>query len=112
MVFSEFIDNITGHLSSEKKNIQVELNESQAINELQQGMILLNNRKKSIHKLKNKLLLIENFDTTKVDNVSQNELNILSSLENKYQTKLSAYSTAYKAFMADYYQAVKDVRTC
>ena len=47
MVFSEFIDNITGLMSSEKQNTQVELNESQAMNELQQGMILLNNRNKN-----------------------------------------------------------------
>ena len=43
MVFSEFIDNITGLMSPEKQNMKVQLNESQAINELQQGMILLNN---------------------------------------------------------------------
>ena len=88
MVFSEFIDNITGLMSPEKQKMQARLNESQAINELQQGMVLLNNRKKSINKLKNKLLLIENFDTTKLDNVSQSELNILSSLETDYQQKL------------------------
>ena len=119
MVFSNLLDNLTNLLSSQDNKVSNKnsnINQV-AINELQQGMILLNKRKENINKLKNKMKLIENMDGFAkgegiLSETSSKEMQILANLEKDYQTQLSAYTTNYKSFMDSYYKAVKDVRSC
>ncbi len=110
MVFSELLDNITNAFQNNPPSVNVA--HKAAINELQQGMVLLNNRRAVLNNLKRKSSLLEGFDTSKLDNVTQNELSILSSLESEYQQKLSSYSRNYKSFMETYYSAIKQVSKC
>jgi len=110
MVFSELLDNITNAFQNNPPSVNVA--HKSAVNELQQGMILLNNRRSVLNNLKYKSSLLEGFDTSKLDNVTQNELSVLSSLESEYQQKLSSYSRNYKSFMETYYSAIKQVSKC
>ena len=56
MVFSELLDNLSSLLSSQENNKakKTENINKEAINELQQGMVLLKTRKRNINKLRNK----------------------------------------------------------
>ena len=116
MVFSEFIDNMASLLSSKENSIPQKLlnTQSEMTNELQQGLVLLNNRKHALNQLSNSLLLIESFKAgdKKLDETNQKELQILAALESEFQSKLSEYSRNYKSFMDSYYRAVEDVKTC
>ena len=87
-------------------------NEDIAVTELRQGKMLLNTRKNYVDKLRKNILLLEPFDTTRLNEVDQNELKMLNSLETGFQQKLSEYSTRYKSFMENYYRAVEDVKKC
>ena len=109
MVFSEFLDSITNAFQNQPS---VNVSQKAAIGELQQGMQLLNHRRSVLNNLKKKSSLIEGFDTSKLDEVTKTELNVLSSLESKYQKKLSDYSINYKSFMETYYAAIKQVSKC
>ncbi len=119
MVFSNLLDNLTNLLSSQDNKVSNKnsnINQV-AINELQQGMILLNKRKENIDKLKNKMKLIENMDGFAkgegiLSETSSKEMQILAKLDRNYQIQLSAYATNYTSFMDSYYKAVKDVRNC
>ena len=116
MVFSKLIDNMASLLSSKEnsKPKKILTNQSVITNELQQGLVLLNNRRNALAQLSNSSLLIENFkagDKTLAD-VNQKELQILASLESEFQSKLSEYSRNYKSFMDSYYRAIEDVKTC
>lgn len=88
------------------------VNNDQKINELQQGMVFLNNRKKNIEKLKKKLKLIEAFDTVRLDNVNKKEIDILKSLEDRFEKALSDYGIQYKTFMNNYHRGIESVRQC
>ena len=119
MVFSDLLDNLTNLLSSQDNKVSNKNsnNNQVAINELQQGMLLLNKRKENIDKLKKKMKLIENMDSFSkgdqtLSDTSADEMKILAGLETTFQTQLSAYSTNYTLFMDSYYKAVKDVRDC
>ena len=63
MVFSKLLDNLKGILSP-NANKNASLNNqsinNEIVNELQQGMELLNNRKEQVDKLKSRMNLIEN----------------------------------------------------
>ena len=115
MVFSKLVNNMTSLLSSKESTKQKNISRSEQVitNELQQGLVLLNNRKNALAKLNNSLLL-ENF---KVGNkalaaTSTRELEILGALQSEYQAKISEYSTNYKTFMENYYRSVEDVKKC
>ena len=56
------------------------VNNNQKINELQQGMVFLNNRKKNLDKVKGQLKLIEAFDTAKLDKVNEKEIGVLKNI--------------------------------
>lgn len=109
MVFSEFLDNITNSFQNQPS---VNVAQKAAIGELQQGMLMLNHRRDVLNNLTQKSSLLEGFDTTKLDDVTKKELDVLSSLEGKYQKKLSDYSMNYKSFMETYYTAIKQVSKC
>ena len=119
MVFSELLDNLSSLLSSQENNKakKTENINKEAINELQQGMILLKTRKKNIDKLRNKLSLIENLkDFSKgeetLKKTSDKELKYLNDLETNFQRQLAKYSTNYKTFMSAYNDGIKSVRDC
>ena len=120
MVFSKLLDNLKGILSpNANKNASVN-NQSinqEIVNELQQGMELLNNRKQQVDKLKSRMNLIENLSgftqgKQTLKGVSDKELQVLQQLEQEYNRKLSAYSTNYKTFMGEYQKGVEDVKKC
>ncbi len=79
------------------------VNNNQKINELQQGMVFLNNRKKNLDKVKGQLKLIEAFDTAKLDKVNEKEIGVLKSLEDRFDKALSEYGIEYKTFMDNYH---------
>jgi hypothetical protein len=119
MVFSKLLDNLSNLLSSQdNKNVKkTEKINKGAINELQQGMILLKTRKNKINKLRNKLSLIENLkDFSKgeetLKKTTDNELKILNDLETKFQREIAEYTVNYKQFMELYNKGVSDVRDC
>merc|ERR1711871_428947 len=120
MVFSKLLDNLKGILSpNANRNTSVNnqsINE-EIVNELQQGMELLNNRKQQVDKLKSRMNLIENLSgftqgKQTLKGVSDKELQVLQQLEQEYNRKLSAYSTNYKTFMGEYQKGVEDVKKC
>ena len=88
------------------------VNNNQKINELQQGMVFLNNRKKNLDKVKGQLKLIEAFDTKRLDNVNEKEIGVLKSLEDRFDKALSDYGLEYKTFMDNYHRGVESVRQC
>lgn len=119
MVFSELLQTITSALdNSSAKNIKK--HNSKPINELQQGMLLLQKRRNDIHKL-SKSPLMESMSSSmkkwtdgenKLKNLSKKELDSLKQMESDFNKDLSSYSQEYKNFMENYYKAVKEVETC
>ena len=118
MVFSKLLDSLKGLISSNDE-APVTNNQSniELINELSQGMVLLNNRKEQLDKLRGRMKLIENITgfaqgKQTLKNTSQKELQILQKLEQDYNKQLSSYSTNYKTFMMEYQKGVSDVKKC
>ncbi len=119
MVFSKLLDTITSALDSPtRKNIRQR--NIKPINELQQGMNLLQKRKKILSSLSNSSLLesmsssMKTFQAgkDKLNNVSKSELDLLKGMENDFNKSLSAYSQKYKTFMENYYNSVEQVEKC
>jgi hypothetical protein len=110
MVFTKILENITDLFSDQKKEqhkkIQVPLNQ------LAQGLTYLQNKQLQFNKLNSTSLLLEQFKTDKLDNVSADELEVLENLKTQYDQKLSEYSQSYKIFMESYYNATQDVLSC
>ena len=99
MVFSKILDNISDFFSP-KTNIEYnnKPRNDVVINQLQQGMKHLENRKRLMSQVSSKLKLLENFDTTKLGQTSQKEIQYLQRLEKDYNADLSEYSRLYKDF--------------
>jgi hypothetical protein len=120
MVFSNLLDNLTGLLTPKNNKKQEMNNQSingELINELSQGMVLLNTRKNKLNKLQKRMGLIENltgFEEGKqrLKTTTEKELLILQEMEKSYNRQLSEYSTNYKSFMAEYQKGVEDVKKC
>tara|TARA_B110000444_G_scaffold12410_1_gene10643 strand:+ start:1105 stop:2232 length:1128 start_codon:yes stop_codon:yes gene_type:complete len=120
MVFSNLLNSLTGLLTPKNNKKQQMNNQSingELINELSQGMVLLNNRKNKLNKLQKRIGLIENlkgFEDGKqrLKTTSQKELEILQEMEKSYNRQLSEYSTSYKSFMTEYQKGVNDVKKC
>ena len=119
MVFSKLLDTITSAFDSPtRKNIRQR--NIRPINELQQGMNLLQQRKQIINNLSNSSLLesmsssMKTFQSgkDKLNNVSKAELDLLKNMETDFNKSLSAYSQKYKSFMENYYSAVQQVEKC
>lgn len=119
MVFSKLLQSITSALdNSNTKNIKKHNNKP--INELQQGMLLLQKRKNDINRL-SRSKLMESMSSSmkswtnsenKLKNLSKDELNILKKLETDYNKQLSSYGQDYKLFMESYYKSVEQVEKC
>ena len=83
MVFSELLDSLKGLLSSnDEPPISNNQPNTELINELSQGMALLNTRKEQLDKLKGRMKLIENIagfaqGKQTLKDTSQKELQIL-----------------------------------
>ena len=119
MVFSKLLDNLSALLSPKGNKEPSANNQSnvELVNELQQGMMLLNNRKNQLDKLRNRMKLIENLDgfaegKQRLKSTSQKELQLIQKLEQDYNRQLSSYSTSYKSFMTEYQKGVNDVKKC
>tara|TARA_B100000902_G_scaffold57802_1_gene64824 strand:- start:2644 stop:3765 length:1122 start_codon:yes stop_codon:yes gene_type:complete len=119
MVFSKLLDNLYALLSPKDNKEPSPNNQSdvELVNELQQGMALLSNRKQQVDMLKNRMKLIENLDgfaegKQRLKTTSQKELQLLQKLEQDYNRKLTSYSTSYKTFMTEYQKGVNDVKKC
>ena len=119
MVFSKLLDTITSAFDSPtRKNIRQR--NIRPINELQQGMNLLQQRKQIINNLSNSSLLesmsssMKTFQSgkDKLNSVSKVELDLLKEMETDFNKSLSAYSQKYKSFMENYYNAVQQVEKC
>ena len=110
MVFSKMLKNITDLFFDENK-VQKQKTK-QPLNQLSQGLVYLQNKQKKFNELTNSSLLLEQFDTKNLDDVSRRELAILEKLKGDYDKKLSSYSTLYKNFMESYHSATKDVVSC
>jgi len=119
MVFSELLDSITSAFDSPtRKNIRQR--NIKPINELQQGMKLLQQRKHVLNNLSQSPLMESmsasmkqyNGASDKLKNVSKDELEILKQLEADFNKNLSSYSQKYKTFMEGYYSAVQQVEKC
>jgi len=110
MVFTQLLENIQKYFTTEKdENIK---KNTVPLNQLTQGLTYLQNKKNKFNTLSKKSLLMEKFDTSKLDDVSQKELDILEKLKGEYNQELSEYSQSYKTFMESYYKATEDVVTC
>ncbi len=119
MVFSKLLDSITSAFdNSTRKNIRQRNNKP--INELQQGMKLLQQRKQILNNLSQSSLM-ESMTSSmkqykgasdKLKQVSKDELDILKQLEVDFNKSLSSYSQKYKTFMEGYYKAVQEVEKC
>ena len=119
MVFSKLLDSITSAFdNSTRKNIRQRNNKP--INELQQGMKLLQQRKQILNTLSQSSLM-ESMTSSmkqykgasdKLKQVSKDELDILKQLEVDFNKSLSSYSQKYKTFMEGYYSAVQQVEKC
>ena len=91
MVLKDLVEDIKDifNLNKTDKQKKFQLTEKNAINELQQGMILLQNRNNIFQKVKQKYKLLEKFDNTTLNNVSDyisslkksNIYNLVSSIE-------------------------------
>ena len=119
MVFSKLLDSISNLLSYKDNNNErkTENINKAAINELQQGMILLNTRKNNINKLRKKSKLLESMkDFSKgeatLKDTTNKELKILNDLETDFQRQISEYTTNYKTFMDMYNKGTKEVVDC
>jgi len=109
MVLKHLLENITD-LFSEKTNNNKK--NKRSINQLSQGLTYLQNKQRNFKQLSDSSILLENFDTGKLDQVSRNELTVLEKLKSTYDEKLSQYSTSYKVFMEGYYTSTQGVKTC
>ena len=119
MVFSKLLDTLTSAFESPtRKNIRQR--NVRPINELQQGMNLLHQRKQILNSLSNSSLLesmsssMKTFQSgkDKLNSVSKAELDLLKNMENDFNKSLSSYSQKYKSFMENYYNAVQEVEKC
>ena len=120
MVFSELLDSITSAFDSPtRKNIRQR--NIKPINELQQGMKLLQQRKQVLNNLSQSPLMESMVSASmkkykgasdKLKQVSKDELEILKQLEADFNKNLSSYSQKYKTFMEGYYSAVQQVEKC
>ena len=119
MVFSKLLDTITSAFESPtRKNIRQR--NVRPINELQQGMNLLQQRKQILNSLSNSSLMesmsssMKTFQSgkDKLNNVSNAELELLKKMETDFNKSLSTYSQKYKSFMENYYNAVQQVEKC
>ena len=119
MVFSKLLDTLTSAFESPtRKNIRQR--NVRPINELQQGMNLLQQRKQILNSLSNSSLLesmsssMKTFQSgkDKLNSVSKAELDLLKNMENDFNKSLSSYSQKYKSFMENYYSAVQQVEKC
>jgi hypothetical protein len=120
MVFSNLLNSLTGLLTPKNNKKQQMNNQSingELINELSQGMVLLQNRKNKLNTLQKRIGLIENLTgftegKQRLQTTSQKELALLQKMEKDYNRQLSQYSTSYKAFMGEYQKGVVDVKKC
>jgi hypothetical protein len=111
MVFTQLVENITDLFSGKTNNKHNKRN-SIPLNQLAQGLTYLQNKQTKFNELSNNSLLLEQFDTSKLDETTQNELVILDKLKAQYNQKLSQYSNSYKEFMESYYKFLQDVKSC
>ena len=109
MVFSKMLDNVLDLFKNREAQSQ---NTRKSINQLEQGMTLLNNRKQMLDKIQHKLSLVESFDTSKLDATNRKEIQMLRGMEGEFNKKLSQYSNAYRTFMKNYYKAIDQVKNC
>ena len=87
MVFTQLLENIQKYFTTEKdENIK---KNTVPLNQLTQGLTYLQNKKNKFNTLSKKSLLMEKFDTSKLDDVSQKELDILEKLKGEYNQELS-----------------------
>ena len=73
MVFKNILENITdffSHKNTKQKNRKVK----RPLNQLTQGLVYLQNKQQKFNELNNSSILMEQFNTDKLDDVSQNEL--------------------------------------
>ena len=77
MVFSELLDNVYNFFNNKEQ--PQEKYKKKALNQLDQGMALLNNRKQIMDKVQHKLSLVESFDTSKLDDTNRKEVEKLKS---------------------------------
>tara|TARA_B100000963_G_C22604591_1_gene661852 strand:- start:1001 stop:2128 length:1128 start_codon:yes stop_codon:yes gene_type:complete len=119
MVFSKLLDSLTSAFESPtRKNIR--RRNVRPINELQQGMNLLQQRKRILNTLSNSSLLesmsssMKTFQAgkDKLEKVSKEEKELLKKMETDFNKSLSTYSQKYKLFMEGYYKAVEQVEKC
>ena len=110
MVFTQLIENITDLFSGKTKNENRK--NKIPLNQLTQGLTYLQNKQNKFNELDKKSLLLEQFDTSALDETTQNELAILDNLKAEYNQKLSQYANSYKGFMELYYKSTQDVTTC
>ncbi len=110
MVFTKILKNITDIFK--QKNTEHERKVTNPLNQLSQGLTYLNNKKMTFDKLSKNSLLLEQFDTSKLDAASQKEISILENLKQEYNQKLAAYGISYKTFMEQYYKSAQDVLSC
>uniref|UniRef100_A0A6C0J9G9 Uncharacterized protein n=1 Tax=viral metagenome TaxID=1070528 RepID=A0A6C0J9G9_9ZZZZ len=120
MVFSNLLNSLTGLLTPKNNKKQQMNNQSingELMNELSQGMMLLNNRKNKLNKLQKRIGLIENLTgltegKQRLQTTSQKELELLQKMEQNYNRQLSEYANSYKSFMDEYQKGVNDVQKC
>ena len=74
MVFSEILENISDMFK--QKNTEQEKKVTIPLNQLSQGLTYLNNKKNTFDQLSKTSLLLEQFDTSKLDNVSKKEMEV------------------------------------
>ena len=118
MVFSKLLNTINSAFDNSKKNIRKR--NIKPINELQQGMQLLQSRKQVLNILSNKQLMstepmssgLFKEGEDKLNSVNKKELDALKKMETDFNKSLSSYSQKYKSFMENYYRAVESVEKC
>ena len=110
MVFSKILENISDLFK--EKNTEHEKQVTIPLNQLSQGLTYLNNKKNTFDQLSKNSILLEQFDTSKLDNVSKKEMEVLENLKQQYNQKLAAYGLSYKTFMEQYYKASQDIVSC
>ena len=101
MVFEKLVASLSNRLGSDGnpgENIMLD-------EELSQGMEILNWRAKQVRDLTGQLELIQNregFDTKPLDEATENELNLVKSMQKQFEVNLSNYGMQYKQFMDNY----------
>ena len=111
MVFTQLLENITDLFSGKTKNENNRKNKI-PLNQLSQGLTYLQNKQNRFNEINNNSSLFEQFDTSALDETTQNELQVLDMLKEEYNQKLSQYATSYKGFMENYYKSTQDVISC